>query len=117
MAEGIFSEDGAFLTRVRDAVAERDRLTARVSELKGTLKKQEKDVQTEGKSIQDEINSTIKKRRGEVEDGFDKQISAVKSRRRKAEAEKEKLVDAGKASRIKEQSREHVEDSEEAEED
>ena len=115
MAEGVFNEDGAFLARVRDAVAEKDRLTARVSELNSTLKAQEKDVQTEGKSIQDEIDSTIRKRRGEVEDSFDTQIDAVKSKRKKVEAEKERLVDAGKASRIKEQSREHVEDSEEAE--
>ena len=115
MAEGVYNEDHAFLVRVRDAVAEKDRLTARVAELKGTLKKQEKDVQTEEKSIQDEIASVIKKRRGEIEDEYDKQIGVVKSKRKKAESEKEKRVDAGKASRIKEESREHVEDSKEAE--
>jgi hypothetical protein len=115
MAEGIYNEDGAFLARVRDAVAEKDRLTARVSELKSAFRKLEKDAQTEEKSIRDEIESTVKKRRGEVEDSFDRQIGAVKSKRKKADAEKERLVDEGKASRIREQSREHVEDSREAE--
>ena len=115
MPEGIYNEDSAFLTRVKDAVAEQERLSLRVEELQGILKKQEKDVQSEENSIRDEIESTVKKRRSEVEDGYDKQISAVKSKKKKAEAEKEKRIDAGKASRIKEESKEHVEDSKEAE--
>ena len=115
MPEGIYNEDSAFLTRVKDAVAEQERLSLRVDELKGILKKQEKDVQSEANSIRDEIESTVKKRRSEVEDGYDRQISAVKSKKKKAEAEKEKRIDAGKASRIKEESKEHLEDSREAE--
>ena len=79
MPEGIYNEDSAFLTRVKDAVAEQERLSLRVEELQGILKKQEKDVQSEENSIRDEIESTVKKRRSEVEDGYDKQISAVKS--------------------------------------
>ena len=114
MAEGVYNEDSAFLTRVRDAVAERERLSDRVDELRSTLKKQEKDVQAEEKSINEEIASTVKKRRAEVEEGYDKQISVIKSKKKKAEAEKEKIVDAGKASRIKEESKEHVDDSKEA---
>ena len=115
MAENVFNEDVEFLIRVRDAVAEKDRLTAKASELKGVLKKQEKELASEEKSVQDEIASTTKKRRGEVEEGFDKQISVIKSKKKKAESEKEKTIDAGRESRIREEAREHVEDSKEAE--
>ena len=115
MAENVFNEDVEFLIRVRDAVAEKDRLTEKASELKGVLKKQEKELASEEKSVQDEIASTTKKRRGEVEEGFDKQISVIKSKKKKAESEKEKTIDAGRESRIREEAREHVEDSKEAE--
>ena len=115
MAENVFYEGSDFLVQVRDALSEKDRLTDRAGELKGILKRQEKDIATEEKSIRDEVNSTVKKRRGELEDEYDKQISAIRSKKKKAASEKDKKVDAAKASRIKEETWDHVEDSKEAE--
>ena len=115
MAENVFGEGREYLIRVREALAEKDQLTERSGELKSSLKKQEKDIASEEKSIRDEVNSVVKKRRSEVEDEYDKQLSSIRSRKKKAVSEKDKKVDALKESRIKEETRDHVEDSREAE--
>ena len=115
MAENVFSEGSEYLVQVRDALTDKERLTQKCTELNGVLKRQEKEIAAEEKSIRDEISAVTKKRRAEVEDEYDKYLGSIRSKKKKAASEKGKQVDAAKESRIKEETRDHVADSKEAE--
>ena len=115
MAENVFYEGGDFLIRVRDAVNAKLNLEQQISEMNGELKRMDKGISSENKDIQDEISTTIKKRRNDVEDEYDKQLSQIISKRKKVESEKEKKIDQAKASRIKDETKGIVSDSKDAE--
>ena len=115
MAENVFNEGGDFLIRVRDAVVAKQSLEQQISDMNGEMKRMEKSISAEAKDIQDEISTTIKKRRNDVENEYDKQLSQIISKRKKVESEKEKKIDAAKASRIKDETKGIVSDSKDAE--
>ena len=115
MADNVFQEDKEFLIRVKSAVIEKQALERRIQELKAEQKRLERSIAAEEKSIQDEKTSTVKRRRAEVQSSYDKQLSQVRSKRRKAESEKGKIVKSGKVDRIKDETKDIVQDSKEAE--
>ena len=115
MADNVFNADGQYLVRVRDDLAAREELTSRVSGLKSDLKRREKSIAAEEKSINDEISSTVKKRRNGVESQYDRQISDIRSKRKKVESEKSKKISEAKSSRLQEETKHIVSDSKEAE--
>ncbi|MCR4837330.1 MAG: hypothetical protein K5897_00130 [Eubacterium sp.] len=115
MAENDFENNNSFLPQEPAGLTEKDRLLGRASELKYNLKQMDKEISSEEKSIRDEISSKIKKKRDEIEDGYDKKLKEIRGRKKKVASEKEKKVDAGKDSRIKEATRDHVEDSKDTE--
>ena len=115
MADNVFNADGQYLVRVRDDLTAREELTARISGLKTDLKRREKSIVAEEKSIYDEITSTVKKRRNGVESQYDRQISEIRSKRKKVESEKNKKISEAKKSRLQEETKHIVSDSEDAE--
>ena len=115
MADNVFREDREFLIRVKSAVIEKQALEQRIREMTAEQKRLEKSIAAEEKSIQDEKTSTVKRRRAEVQSSYDKQLSQVRSKKRKAESEKGKIVKSGKADRIKDETRDIRQDSNEAE--
>ena len=115
MADNVLNADGQYLVRVRDDLTAREDLTSRISGLKADLKRREKSIAAEEKSINEEITSTVKKRRSGVESQYDRQVSEIRSKRRKVEAEKSKRISEAKSSRLQEETKHIVADSKEAE--
>ncbi len=106
MAENVFREDGDFLVKVREAVVERDTLNQRLQTIKDELKKAKKSAADEEKSIRDEIDSTIKKRRLELSSEYNRHINENQAKVKKAEAARDKGKSAQVNERIKEETKE-----------
>lgn len=90
MPENVFDEKAEFLVKVRDAVIERDNLEEQLDQMKQNVKKLTRSISQEEKSIQDEIQSTVRKRKQELEAGYDKHLDENRSRRKSVAAKKEK---------------------------
>ena len=105
MAENVFREDGDFLGRVREAVVERDDLNLRLQTIREDLKKAKKQAADEEKSIRDETDSTIKKRRLELSSEYNRHINENQAKVKKAEAARDKGKSAQVNERIKEETK------------
>ena len=105
MAENVFREDGDFLVRVREAVVERDDLNLRLQTIREDLKKAKKQAADEEKSIRDETDSTIKKRRLELSSEYNRHINENQAKVKKAEAARDKGKSAQVNERIKEETK------------
>lgn len=90
MADNVFNENEEFLIQAREDVKARDELGAQVNKLKADQKKLSKSISQEEKSIADEISSTIKKRRKEIEDTYDDRIDDNRSKKKKVANKKDK---------------------------
>ena len=87
------------------AVRELEEYEAREKELALAAGKLEKQLKTAKKSLADEIDSTIKKRRQELEKSYDTEIEKLKSRQRDAKARREKARSQGMKERISEETK------------
>lgn len=83
MAESVFKDNEEFLKAAKDEVKKRDDLKSQSEELKLRQKKLSKAITVEEKSIADEISSTIKKRKSELEKSFDERLDDNRSRKKK----------------------------------
>jgi hypothetical protein len=90
VAENVFDEKVDYLIKVRDAVTERDELRGQIDQMKQTVKKLGRSISAEEKSIQDEIATTVRKRKQELETGYDKHLEDNRDRRKSVVAKKEK---------------------------
>ena len=89
-AQNIFDQNVEYLIRIRDEVSECDQLEAQRKELQDKSDKMKKAISQEEKSINDEINSTIKKRKSELEGTYDTQLDASRKKVKKAQDKKNK---------------------------
>lgn len=103
MAGNLFEEDGDFLVSVREQVAERDQLSARSLELREKIKKLKKEVQDTENSINNEIDSTIKKRRLELSSQFNRHYNENQSKLKKTSQARSKGKSVQVSDRIKEE--------------
>lgn len=71
------------------------------AELAKEEEKLEKDISLKEKAINDEISEVTKKRKDDIENSFEEQISKTKVRLKKVKAKKDKLKDAKVSERIK----------------
>lgn len=90
MAEGVFNENQDFLIEARNIISEREEVDRSLSEKKAELKKLDKAVAQEDRSIQDEISSTISKRRSDLDARYNKQLTSLSNERKAVEAKKSK---------------------------
>lgn len=105
MAENVFDEKVDYLIKVRDAVAERDNLKNQIDQMKQAAKKLGKSISSEERSIQDEISSTVRKRKQELEAGYDKHLEENRSRRKSIAAKKEKKKNQKMNARMEEETK------------
>lgn len=91
MAEdNVFDENVEYLIAARDIVRQLEELDDKLEELKTARKKSRRLISQEEKSIDDEINSTLRKRKSQIEESYDKQIEANNSRIKQIQTKKTK---------------------------
>lgn len=95
--ESIFNQNVDYLIQIRDEVSRCNQLEQYSKQLKDKQDKLQKAISQEEKSIHDEITTTVKKRKNEIEKTYDDQLDAGRKKIKKAQDEKsrEKLERVG----------------------
>lgn len=84
----IFNQDVEYLIQIRDEVSQCNQLDQQVKQLKEKEDKLRKSISQEEKSIHDEIATTIKKRKSEIEKTYDEQLDAERKKIKKVQEKK-----------------------------
>ena len=92
-----------FLEQAKSALSSLEQIRSQKIDLAANEKRIEKLIAAEQRSIEDEINRTVKKRRDEVGAGYDKEIVGIQDRLKKLKSKKEQARSAGMKERIKEE--------------
>ncbi|MBP3506011.1 MAG: hypothetical protein J6K43_06370 [Lachnospiraceae bacterium] len=88
--ENVFNQNVDFLIQARDEVVYNNQLEQQQKQLKEKEDKMRKAISQEEKSIHDEIATTIKKRKAEIESTYDNQLDASRKKVKKAQDKKDK---------------------------
>ena len=83
--ENIFNQNVDYLIQIRDEVVQCNQLEQHLKQLNDKQDKLRKAVSQEEKSIHDEIMTTIKKRKNEIEKTYDDQLDAGRKKIKKAQ--------------------------------
>ncbi|MCM1496760.1 MAG: hypothetical protein NC089_13315 [Bacteroides sp.] len=86
----IFDQNVDYLIQARSEISHCSQLEQQKKQLQDKEEKMRKAIQQEEKSINDEINSTIKKRKSEIEDTYDSQLDTSRKKMKKAQEKKNK---------------------------
>lgn len=89
-AENIFNQNVDYLIQIRDEVSQCNQLEQQAKQLKDREDKLRKSISQEEKSINDEIVTTIKKRKNEIEKTYDEQLDAERRKIKKVQEQKSK---------------------------
>ncbi len=90
MAENIFNEKQDYIVAARDEVIKRDEYAANIDRMKQQQKKLSRSIASEEKSIADEIATTIKKRRQEIQSTYDDRLDDNRARKKKVANKRDK---------------------------
>lgn len=90
MAENVFDEKQDYIIAARDEVIKRDEYAANVDRMKQQNKKLSKNIASEEKSISDEIVTTIRKRRQEIQSTYDDRLDDNRARKKKVANKRDK---------------------------
>ncbi len=88
--QNIFDQNVDYLIQIRDEVSQCDQLELQKKQMQEKSDKMKKAISLEEKSINDEINTTIKKRKTEIEGTYDEQLDASRKKVKKAQDRKNK---------------------------
>ena len=91
MQDNVFDENVDYLYQVRADLEAVEQLKKELAEYKSQEKNLKKAIASEEKSIQDEINQTIRKRKNEIEKTYDDQIDTNKDKTRSVKAKRDKV--------------------------
>lgn len=90
MAENVFNEKQDYIVAAKDEVIKRDEFAENINRMKQQLKKLTKSIAAEEKSIADEIATTIKKRRQEIQSTYDDRLDDNRAKKKKIASKKDK---------------------------
>lgn len=90
MAENVFDEKQDYIIAARDEVIKRDEYAANVDRMKQQDKKLSKNIASEEKSISDEIATTIRKWRQEIQSTYDDRLDDNRARKKKVANKRDK---------------------------
>lgn len=90
MAENIFNEKQDYIVAARDEVIKRDEYAANIDRMKQQQKKLSRSIASEEKSIADEIATTIRKRRQEIQSTYDDRLDDNRARKKKVANKRDK---------------------------
>lgn len=110
-AENVFQENEEYLIKARELVVAIDDLQAGLEQAKVIHKKTSKTIAQEEKGLVDEINSTLKNRRNEIEDEYDRLLSENGAKIRQLQAKKDKKKTERMGSRIESETSELNDDN------
>ena len=103
MSDNVFHENIEYLVEARTKIVERNQMEQQVEEAKNKSKRMQKAITSEEKSITDEINATIKKRKNEIAASYDKELEAIKAKIKKTQTKREKDKSAQVGERIEQE--------------
>ncbi|MCD8120112.1 MAG: hypothetical protein LUE29_11675 [Lachnospiraceae bacterium] len=106
MAQNILSSGSEELKKAKDMLAEVRGLRTSLEEVRAEKAKADRALQTEERNVTDNINSTIKKRRADLESGFNKEIQKEQNALKKVRNARDKAKSKGIAGRIAEETSE-----------
>lgn len=109
--QNIFDQNVDYLIQIRDEVSQCDQLDLQRKQMQEKSDKMEKAIAQEEKSIHDEITSTIKKRKAEIESTYDEQLDASRKKIKKAQDKKNKEKSERVGQRVDEETAEVKESS------
>ena len=90
MAENIFNEKQDYIVAARDEVIKRDEYAANIDRMKQQQKKLSRSIASEEKSIADEIATTIKKRRQDIQSTYNDRLDDNRARKKKVANKRDK---------------------------
>lgn len=90
MQGNVFNENVEYLYQVQTDLEAVESLKKELAEYRNQEKTLKKAIASEEKSIKDEINQTIKKRKNQIEKEYDNQIDSNKSKARSVQGKREK---------------------------
>lgn len=90
VSDNVFNENKDYLVDARCEVIKRDSLASDIATHKAALKKLNKNIAAEDKSITDEIGATIKKRKQELSDIYDDRLDDNRSKKKKVLSKRDK---------------------------
>lgn len=106
MAENVFDEKQDYIIAARDEVIKRDEYAANVDRMKQQDKKLSKNIASEEKSISDEIATTIRKRRQEIQSTYDDRLDDNRARKKKVANKRDKKKEERMDKRYHEETKE-----------
>lgn len=109
--DNIFDQNVDFLIQARDEIIYCNQLEQQQKQLQDKEDKMRKAISQEEKSINDEINSTIKKRKAEIENTYDSQLDASRKKIKKEQEKKNKEKSERVGQRVDEETAEVKENS------
>lgn len=89
-ALNIFDQNVEYLIHIRDEVSDCEQMDLQRKQMQEKSDKMKKAISQEEKSMNDEINTTVKKRKSEIEDTYDEQLDAARKKVKKAQDKKNK---------------------------
>lgn len=98
--ENVFNENQEYLIKARELVSAIDDIQDELDQAHTAQKKTSRSIAQEEKGLSDEISSTLKSRKNEIEDGYDKQLSANGAKIRQLQSKKDKKKNERMGNRI-----------------
>lgn len=111
MQDSVFYENVDYLYQVRTDLEAVEQLKKEMAEYRLQEKSLKKSIISEEKSIQDEINQTIKRRKNEIEREYDVQIDANKARSKSVNAKRDKTKNKRIGERVSNETAELAEEN------
>lgn len=99
------------LIAIRDELKEFEKVKKKVGDLTLKSEKLKKDIDAEEKALRDTIDATVKKRREQVVENFDKDLKNNQDKLKKVKSSREKAKTKGMEGRIKEETAELVQEN------
>ncbi|MGN0436405.1 MAG: hypothetical protein ACI4D8_07245 [Wujia sp.] len=110
MPENVFKEKEDYLINAKADVDKRDAMAAELEKLRNQVKRLNKSIAVEEKSISDEIASTIKKRKQEISDTYDERLDDNRARKKKVSNKRDKKKNQRMNQRIQDETK-HIRDN------
>lgn len=87
----VFNENVEYLKKAREELAQLENMKKVVEALKADDKRLQKAIVTEEKSISDEIDQTLKKRKEEIADAYDKELENNREQTKRFQAKRNRI--------------------------
>lgn len=89
-SDNVFQENQEYLIKAKELVVAIDDMQDNLDQARSAQKKTSRSISQEEKGLADEISSTLKNRKNEIEDGYDEQLSANGAKIRQLQSKKDK---------------------------